>query len=43
MIKRTAKGGEPKPEVVDIRSMVKRVARIADEKKADYIKILDMV
>ena len=42
MIKKIVKDGNPKPEVVDIKAIVKKVARIADEKKADYIKILDM-
>ena len=42
MIKRMAKGRNPKQEVVDIEAIVKKVAKIADEKKADYIKILDM-
>ena len=42
MIKRIVKGRNPKPEAADIKEMVKRVARIADERKADYIKILDM-
>jgi ribosome-associated protein len=42
VIKRITKGRNPKPEVVDIGAIVKKVARIADEKKADYIKILDM-
>lgn len=31
-----------KPESKDIFKIIKAVARIADEKKADYIKILDM-
>ena len=42
MIKRMAKGRNPKQEVVGIEAIVKKVAKIADEKKADYIKILDM-
>jgi len=42
VIKKIVKDGNPKPEVVDIKAIVKKVARIADEKKADYIKILDM-
>lgn len=42
MIKKIVKGRNPKPKVVDIKAIVKKVARIADEKKADYIKILDM-
>lgn len=31
-----------KPKLKDISGTVKNIARIADEKKADYIKILDM-
>jgi len=42
VIKKIVKGRNPKPKVVDIKAIVKKVARIADEKKADYIKILDM-
>lgn len=42
MIKKIVKDRNPKPKVVDIKVLVKKVARIADEKKADYIKILDM-
>lgn len=42
MIKRIVKGRNPKPKIADIKAIVKKVARIADEKKADYIKILDM-
>ena len=42
MIKRMVKGRNPKQEVVDIEAIVRKVAKIADEKKADYIKILDM-
>ena len=34
--------GNRKSKVKDIIKTVKTVARIADEKKADYIKILDM-
>jgi ribosome-associated protein len=36
------KDRNPKPKAVNIRAIVKKVAGIADEKKADYIKILDM-
>lgn len=42
MIKRIAETGNQKSKVKDIITAVKTVARIADEKKADYIKILDM-
>ncbi len=42
MIKRIAETGNQKLKVKDIITAVKTVARIADEKKADYIKILDM-
>jgi ribosome-associated protein len=42
VIKKIVKDRNPKPKVVDIKVLVKKVARIADEKKADYIKILDM-
>jgi ribosome-associated protein len=36
------KDRNPKPKAVNIKVIVKKVARIADEKKADYIRILDM-
>ncbi len=42
MVKRMVKDRNPKPKAVNIRAIVKKVAGIADEKKADYIKILDM-
>jgi ribosome-associated protein len=42
VIKRIVKDRDPKPKAVNIKVIVKKVARIADEKKADYIKILDM-
>jgi len=40
--KKIAETGNQKSKVKDIITAVKTVARIADEKKADYIKILDM-
>ncbi len=40
MVKRVIKA--IKPELKDIVKTIKAVAKIADEKKADYIKILDM-
>jgi ribosome-associated protein len=40
--KKIVKGRSPKPEAASIKEIVKKIARIADEKKADYIKILDM-
>jgi ribosome-associated protein len=40
--KKTVKERSPKPGAANIRKIVKKIARIADEKKADYIKILDM-
>jgi ribosome-associated protein len=36
------KDRNPRPKAVNIRAIVKKIAGIADEKKADYIKILDM-
>lgn len=42
MTKKIVKGRSPKPEAASIKAVVKKIARIADEKKADYIKILDM-
>lgn len=36
------KDRNPKPKALNIKAIVKKVAGIADEKKADYIKILDM-
>jgi ribosome-associated protein len=42
VVKRMVKDRNPKPKAVNIRAIVKKVAGIADEKKADYIKILDM-
>jgi ribosome-associated protein len=42
VIKRMVKDRNPKPKAVNIKVIVKKVARIADEKKADYIRILDM-
>ena len=42
MIKRIVAAGNRKSKVKDIIKTVKTVARIADGKKADYIKILDM-
>lgn len=40
--KKIAKGSNLRSGAGDIRAIVKKAARIADEKKADYIKILDM-
>ena len=42
MIKRIAKTVDIKQKFKDTIEAVKIVARIADEKKADYVKILDM-
>ncbi len=40
--KRIARTINIKPKLKDTVKIVKAIARIADEKKADYIKILDM-
>ncbi len=42
MVKKVVEGSNLNSKAGDIKAIVKKVARIADEKKADYIKILDM-
>jgi len=42
VIKKKERTIDTKPKFTDVVKIVKEVARIADEKKADYIKILDM-